>query len=163
MTIQCFSHVGLCVTDLARAETFYVEGLGFEREATLRVGGEPSETLLELAPCDLEAVYLVRDGVRIELLHYHAPGTLATEAPRPMNQPGLTHLSLRVADLQAAIDQSRRAGGTVLERTRIGGDTTGPGAVFVLDPDGLRVELVQSPGDPTLPPGHATSPTKGTP
>ncbi len=161
MTIQCFSHVGLCVTDLARAETFYIEGLGFEREGTLRVAGEPSETLLGLAPCDLEAVYLVRDGVRIELLQYHAPGTLATEVPRPMNQLGLTHLSLRVADLQAALEQSRRAGGTVLEPTRIGGD--GMGAVFVLDPDGLRVELVQSLGDPTLPPGHAESPRRSAP
>lgn len=156
MAIQCFSHLGLCVADLARAQRFYVEGLGFAPEATLRVAGEPSTTLLDLDPVDLDAVYLVRDGLRLELLHFIEPGVEPAPAPRPINRCGLTHLSLRVDDLDACLTQLTRLGGRVLEASRIGVPERGAGAAFVLDPDGTRIELVQAPGDPTQPPGGAT-------
>ncbi len=156
MAIQCFSHLGLCVADLARAERFYVEGLGFTREATLRVGGEPSSRLLELDPVDLDAVYLVRDGLRLELLHFLEPGVEPSADARPMNRAGLTHLSLRVDDLDACVEQLEALGGRMLQSSRIGVPERGAGAVFVLDPDGTRLELVQAPGDPTQPPGGAT-------
>lgn len=156
MTIQCFSHLGVCVSDLERSERFYVHGLGFTREADLRVQGEPSDTLLDLKDTDLEAVYLVRDGVRVELLHYRSPGVVSGPRPRPMNLLGLTHLSLRVDDLEDALRACAEAGGEVQGRTRIGMPEHGVGAAFVLDPDGTRVELVQAPGDPSRPPGAAS-------
>ncbi len=154
MAIQAVSHIGLCVADLPRAERFYVEGLGFAREAALHVAGEPSSQLLDLSDVDLHAVYLLRDGVRIELLHYVAPETLEPEAPRPMNARGLTHLSLRVDDLEQELDRLSALGARVLPTSRIA-PHPGTGAVFVLDPDGTRIELVQAPGDPRQPPGVA--------
>jgi len=160
MAVQCFSHLGLCVADLQRARRFYTEGLGFEPEATLRVGGAPSTTLLSLDAVDLDAVYLRRDGLRLELLHFVEPvvdpGSELAPAPRPMNRTGLTHLSLRVEDLDATLSRLAALGGRVLEDTRIGIASRGAGAIFVLDPDGTRIELVAAPGDPTLPPGGAT-------
>ncbi len=155
MGIQCFSHLGICVSDLARSERFYVEGLGFQPEAALEVAGEPSDTLLDLEAVDLEATYLVRDGLRIELLHFRNPPTIDGPQPRPVNQLGLTHLSLRVEDLEPTLAALREAGAEILEASRIGVPERGAGAVFVLDPDGLRIELVASPGDPTQPPGGA--------
>ncbi|MAE95114.1 MAG: lactoylglutathione lyase [Deltaproteobacteria bacterium] len=156
MAIQCFSHLGVCVSDLERAERFYVRGLGFAREADLRVQGEPSDTLLDLKETDLQAVYLTRDGVRVELLHYRSPGTLAGARPRAMNELGLTHLSLRVEDLEESLRTCAEAGGEVLLGTRIGAPAQGAGAAFVLDPDGTRIELVETPGDPTRPPGASS-------
>lgn len=153
MTIQRLTHVGVCVRDLERSVRFYRDGLGFAPLAELQVAGEPSATLLRLADVDLHAVYLERDGTRIELLHYRRPGTVGAAEARPMNQLGLTHLSFRVADLSAVLARLRAAGAQPLERTRIDIPDFAAAAVFVTDPDGTLIELVQAPGDPAAPPG----------
>ena len=70
-----------------------------------------------------------------------------------MNQLGLTHLSLRVDNLAATLTDLEKAGVQILEKTRIDIPAFQAAAVFVADPDGTLIELVQSPGDPTAPPG----------
>ena len=52
------------------------------------------------------------------------------------NEPGLTHVSLRVDDMPATLAQVRALGGQVLEDTDLGG------AVFIKDPDGQLIELL---------------------
>ena len=143
MTVQRFSHVGLCVSDLDRSLAFYRDTLGFREVARIDASGEESETLLQIADVDLRALFLERDGVRIELLHYRTPGHRGSGEPRPMNALGLTHLSLRVDDLDATIAALEQAGAHVLRATR----TTR--AAFVTDPDGIRLELIAArlPGD----------------
>ncbi len=61
-----------------------------------------------------------------------------------MNALGLTHLSLRVADIDQVVTQLAAVGGRPLEPTRIHNQRLGARAIFVLDPDGTRVELVES-------------------
>jgi catechol 2,3-dioxygenase-like lactoylglutathione lyase family enzyme len=70
-----------------------------------------------------------------------------------MNEPGLTHLSFRVQDLDATLAALRAAGERVLEETIIRIPQVRAAACFVVDPDGQLIELVQSPGDPAAPPG----------
>lgn len=153
--VQRYSHLGLCVADLARAERFYREGLGFREISRIEVAGGASDTLLELEGSELEAVYLERDGLRLELLHFRRPGALGAGEARPVNQRGLTHLSFRVEDCDVAARRLAGLGGRVLGHTRIDNPQFRSIAVFVLDPDGARVELVQSPGDPERVPGQA--------
>ncbi len=138
------SHIGLCVCDLERAQRFYEEGLGFRYARALEVKGEPGDTLLRLRDVELRAVYLRHGETVLELLHYASPGVVSGDAPRPMNRPGLTHLSLLVDDLDAVLPRLEGLGGRVLDDTRI---EPGPGvrAIFVTDPDGTLVELVQQP------------------
>ena len=64
-----------------------------------------------------------------------------------MNRLGLTHLSLRVDDLAGTVERLRAAGVKVLEQSRIDIPAFASAAVFVCDPDGTLIELVQSPGD----------------
>ena len=92
----------------------------------------------------LHAIYLRRDGVVIELLHYERPGTVGDGSPRAMNALGLTHLSLRVPDLAAAIEALESRGAKVLRDTHIHNRQLGARAVFVTDPDGTRIELVET-------------------
>jgi lactoylglutathione lyase len=65
-----------------------------------------------------------------------------------MNQLGLTHLSVRVDDVDAVAEAVDNLGGTVVEGTRTTFDT--PGAlldfVYCTDPDGVRIELMRLPG-----------------
>jgi len=149
--LQRLTHIGLCVRDLDRSLRFYRDLLGFRFEHELQVAGEPTDTLLRLHDTDLHAVYLTRDGVRIELLHYSAP-PLVERPERVMNEVGLTHLSFRVADITATLAALRAAGVVVLDDTMLRFPEVGAAACFVRDPDGQLIELVQSPGDPAAPP-----------
>ena len=160
MTVQALSHIGICVTDLSASARFYCEGLGFRPLHPLHVQGPEAARLLGLKSVQLEARYLERDDTRIELLHFTEPGVTGRDdserAPRPMNRPGLTHLSLRTNDLEADIARLEALGGQLLPETRIDNPDFKAHAVFLLDPDGTRIELVQMPGNPRELPGTPT-------
>lgn len=143
MSLQ-LSHLGICVSDLEASLAFYRDVLGFEPAGELEVEGEPGATLLRLRPLSLRAVYLRRDGTTIELLHYASPGHEGDGEPRAMNALGLTHLSLRVDDLGALLTQLEARGVPILHDTRIDEPALGARAVFVTDPDGTLVELVEA-------------------
>lgn len=144
MALRRLTHIGICVSDLVRSRRFYCDALGFTEVGALSVSGDEASTLLEIDDVELEAVYLERDGVRIELLYYPTQTRGALDTPVPMNQPGFTHLSFRVDDLGATIDALVKAGGRVLAHTRIENPQFRAGAVFVTDPDGTRIELVEA-------------------
>ena len=131
-----YNHIGHCVADLERSRRFYEKALEFTHESDLVVEGEMPAKLLRLdLPLNLTAVYLKRDGLVLELLHYPNPGTVPYR-PRAMNEPGLTHISLTVTDIPDALSRVAEYGGEVLEETNLGQ------AVFVKDPDGQLIELL---------------------
>ena len=141
------SHVGVCVADPDRALRFWRDGLGFVPTHSFEVGEEFGR-LMELDGVALRSQFLRRDGVTVELLHFASPPAEGGGARRPVNRPGFTHLSLRVADVDAAAARVTQAGGTVLHETRT---TFGDGDdlmdfVYCTDPDGTRVELMRLPG-----------------
>jgi lactoylglutathione lyase len=146
--IRRLSHVGLCVAELERSLRFYRDGLGLREVSALDLDGEPAATLLELPGVALQARYLERDGAVLELLHYPRPGVLEG-AVRPMNAPGLSHLSFQVDDLDAAAARLVALGGRLLAHTRIENPRLRSRAVFLTDPDGTRIELVEMPAPRT--------------
>lgn len=131
-----FSHVGQCVRDLARARAFYTGALGFEEALDLDVSGAQSAKLLRLPDSvGLRAVYLRRDGFVLELLAFSDPEPLAARE-RPMIEPGLTHVSVGVDDLDDACAAVVAHGGSILSESRLAT------AVFVADPEGQVIELL---------------------
>ena len=134
-----FNHIGHCVADVDRSRRFYEELLEFEYDRELTSGGELTSKLLRIpAPVSLRAVYLKRDGFVLELLHYPEPG-LAPARERRMNEPGLTHISVTVGDVQGVLDRTPQCGGEVLEETNLGL------AVMIKDPDGQLIEILANP------------------
>jgi catechol 2,3-dioxygenase-like lactoylglutathione lyase family enzyme len=148
MSVRRFSHLGLCVRDLARSHAFYVNGLGFRELSRMSTRGAETSRLLGLARVELEAVYLERDGLRLELLHYRSPGCEAVSAARPMNLAGLTHLSLTVSDLDAVLASLHALGARPLPESRIESAQFRSRVIFLLDPDATRIELVEGDFDP---------------
>jgi catechol 2,3-dioxygenase-like lactoylglutathione lyase family enzyme len=143
-----FNHVGLCVTDLSRSREFYETALDFAFWWELDTADIPeavTSQLLQLdQPVGLHAVYLVRDGLVLELLAYH-PDRYDPARGRGMAEPGLTHISLAVDDVDATISRVEACGGAVIPETNIG-------AVMVRDPDGQLIELVGSAWRDARPP-----------
>jgi catechol 2,3-dioxygenase-like lactoylglutathione lyase family enzyme len=134
------SHIGLCVTDLGRSRRFYEEVFGFRLAFDLRSTGPETPQLLRLdPPVVLDAVYLALDGLLLELLAFDRTDT-TDPAARVMNEPGLTHISLFVEDLDAVLAAVPKCGGLVREDTNIGV------AVFVEDPDGQAIEVIGPEG-----------------
>jgi catechol 2,3-dioxygenase-like lactoylglutathione lyase family enzyme len=140
-----FTHVGICVSDLERSIAFYCDVLGFTEVATrLHITDAGSANLLDFPAMDVELVYLERDGVRIELLWYRDPACDRPEGRRPMNLVGLTHLSFRVGDFDGLCARIEVGGGAVLPATTTSFGNGNRG-VMTLDPDGIRVELIERP------------------
>jgi lactoylglutathione lyase len=132
-----FNHVGQCVTDLERSKRFYCELLGFSFDREINPPDELSAKLMGLEPpLAMTASYLVRDGLVLELLHYAAAGQTRPTRARTMNEPGLTHISLSVDDLDGTLARVPDFGGEVIADSNIGA------GVFVRDPDGQLVELL---------------------
>ncbi len=66
-----------------------------------------------------------------------------------MNRQGLTHMAMRVDDLASLLVELEAAGVEILEESRVQNPAFESDVVYVLDPDGVRIELIQLPGDPT--------------
>ncbi|MGO9027396.1 MAG: VOC family protein [Acidimicrobiales bacterium] len=146
MTVS-FSHLGICVADLDRSLRFYCEGLGFELADSHHVG-EEFGALMEVEGVSLESRMIRRDGVTVELLSFTRPGHTGDPVRRPMNQLGLTHLSLRVDDVDGVAASIEALGGDVVRSTRTTFDLGSARLDFVYctDPDGVRIELMDLPG-----------------
>ena len=130
------THVGMCVTDLDQAEAFYRGAFGFERLYELSPPDGVTGRLLGVEePVGLTAVYLGLGNFTLELLHFDRDGNEGRRR-RPFTEPGLTHLSLSVHELEPVLDRVRELGGSVVEESHVGV------AVLVRDPDGQVVELV---------------------
>jgi lactoylglutathione lyase len=116
-----YNHTGQVVTDLARAKRFYQEVLGFSPWYEITPPDEATAKLCCLEPpLGVTASYLTLDGFVLELMQYAAPGATAPYAPRAMNQPGLTHLSISVDDVRKTATRAVAYGGEIVEAYRDG-------------------------------------------
>jgi catechol 2,3-dioxygenase-like lactoylglutathione lyase family enzyme len=141
-----FNHVGICVADLERSRRFYQDALQFQYWWELVVLDQGATRLLQLpGPLGTTAVYLTRDRFVLELI-YFADSAVRPTPPRVMDNPGLTHLSLAVADIPATLARVTANGGEILQDTDMGGL-----AIMIRDPDGQLIEL-------TSPQFHASRP-----
>lgn len=151
MSVIRFGHLGICVTSLAASLPFYRDLLGFRPLSQVEVRGADADRLLGLSEVDQTTVFLERDGVRLALFEYRSPKPVGDGRPRPMNQLGMAAIMLRVDDLDATLDAARALGVTILDETRTDYPAYGSRLVFVADPDGTLIELVEIPGDPYPP------------
>ena len=137
------NHVGLAVADLDAEVDFWTGALDFERVGALDAEDGATGQLLQLERPGLRAVYLRKGEFVLELLQFRGAG-LVDRPARVMNEPGLTHLSLNVASMDAALDRVRAHGGEVLDDTRLW-----DAAVMIRTPAGQLVELLVGFETPT--------------
>ena len=137
------NHVGLAVADLDAEVDFWTGALDFERVGALDAEDGATGQLLQLEHPGLRAVYLRKGEFVLELLQFRGAG-LVDRPARVVNELGLTHLSLNVSDMDAALERVRAHGGEVLDDTRLW-DV----AVMIRTPAGQLVELLVGFETPT--------------
>lgn len=148
--IQGFSHIGIGVTDLDRSIRFYTDVFGFTQLYRLDFANNEVAATMEQEGAFTSAM-LLRDDIRIELLQWvDVPATGSGER-KPMTELGFTHLSFRVEDLDGLTAAIVAAGGALVEETRtVLGDPADPTStrlIYLTDPDGTRIELMQNVPD----------------
>ena len=148
--IQGFSHIGICVTDLDRSVRFYSDVFGFAQLYRLDFENDEVSATMEQSGTFRSAM-LIRDDIRIELLQWVDVPTTGSGERKPMTELGFTHLSFRVEDVDGLTHAILAAGGSFLESTRtVLGDVEDPASgrfVYLTDPDGTRIELMQNVPD----------------
>jgi catechol 2,3-dioxygenase-like lactoylglutathione lyase family enzyme len=141
-------HIGLTVSDIERSLEFWRDLLGCTETGRGVVEWEHLDRLVAIDDTRIEWVELrFGDGQKIELQQYHRPpGTPVPGGTE--NEPGRSHVGLRVEGLEDLFDRLHAAG--VRSRsarpvTLARGSYAGWRAVYVLDPDGYGIELMQPP------------------
>lgn len=127
--LQTVHHVALIASDYARSKHFYTELLG------LRVLAENYRAERQSWKLDLD----LPDGTQLELFSF------PSSPPRPSRPEacGLRHLAFAVADV-AAWKLQLEAAGVAVEAIRVD-EFTGRRFTFFADPDGLPLELYETP------------------
>lgn len=149
MSVSRIHHVGVTVADADRSLRFYRDLLGLRVLGDSRLTRPDIAALLGVDEIDLRVVDLDSgDGRIVELLEYVTPRGHRVEYTS--RDGGTGHIALQVRGLDAIAAGIEAAGGAVISRHAItAGDATGifAGArlLYVRDPDGMILELVELP------------------
>lgn len=139
-------HVGLSVGDLDRSVDFYCTHFDLRELGRGRVEGEEISTQTGLEDTVIDVALLAGANTVVELLCYRQPVGRA-HALRTCDV-GAAHVCIVVEDLDATYAAMRERGvRTHAAPTKLVGNTK---MVYVRDPDGITVELIEPAGDLTL-------------
>lgn len=147
MKIIGADHTSYTVSDLDRSLTFYRDVLGLELLWQRDIDNPYFCEIIGFPGCSVRAAHLRIPGSdhRVELFEYLQPSGQRADV-RTMNV-GSSHISLLVDDLPAAYAELVSAGvefrSPPIEITH--GANQGGWGVYLLDPDGITVELFQRP------------------
>jgi catechol 2,3-dioxygenase-like lactoylglutathione lyase family enzyme len=124
-------HLGLVVSDLARSTAFY-EALGFR--ITSDLSAEDGSRAIR---------FLSLGAFQLELFWYAEPlEPRPAAAPAGRGRLGFRHLALRTDDLEGALAELKSAGHAPAD-LEIRVVPAGFKLVFLSDPDGVEIELMQ--------------------
>jgi catechol 2,3-dioxygenase-like lactoylglutathione lyase family enzyme len=147
MTVRGIDHAGITVASIATALGFYRDLLGLRVTDEGEDGGTELDAIVGLSGVRIRYAELDLGGGQVlEVIEYLTPvGTPLEQRP---SDPGASHLALRVDDVDALCSRLAASG------VKLAGQPTTitePGAwhgarcVYVEDPDGRTVELIQRP------------------
>lgn len=145
MAVLGCNHVGIQVRDVEVSTAFYVEHLGFERVNRWSLSQPYLRQVVGYPTVTLEVAMLTIPGsdLLLEILEYRdverAPVDPATA------NPGTAHFCLLVDDLDGLYADLRSKGVDFVSEpeTPTRGPNEGGRIVYMKDPDGIRVELIE--------------------
>jgi len=145
--ILAADHTGITVSNLERSLAFWRDVLGFELSHTAHQTGELAREITGVASAEIKLAALkAPGGHKIELLEYLAPSDRKHVDLRPCDV-GSVHVALLVDDLDAVLNAIAASGWKAAGKpqTLKTGPNAGKRVVYVRDPDGITIELMQPP------------------
>lgn len=140
-----FGHVGFQVRDLDASASYYRDIIGLELLDRL-IRDEPYLAQVTGYPeITLKIALLVESNSRVMLELIEYPKGLGTAIDTATANPGTGHVCFVVDDVDSIYRQAIGAGHAVVNPpvTPTKGMWIGGRSIYMLDPDGIRVELVQ--------------------
>ena len=140
-------HTGITVSNLARSLAFWRDVLGLELSHTAHQTGELARQITGVAGAEIKLAVLKTPGDhKIELLQYLAPPDRKRAAVRPCDV-GHAHVALLVDNLDAILEKIAGSGWKAAGKpqTLQTGPNAGKRVVYVRDPDGTTIELMELP------------------
>jgi catechol 2,3-dioxygenase-like lactoylglutathione lyase family enzyme len=148
--VRSIFHVGFVVGDLDASIRFYRDGLGLvlrhrqlqHNAYTATLVGYP-DALLEVAQFQLAEGEPPPSGHILELVSYERPAS--GPADRERNSLGVGHLAFVVDDIFEAAARLQAMGAELVSEpvSITAGINAGGWTVYIRDPDGVNLELVQ--------------------
>jgi catechol 2,3-dioxygenase-like lactoylglutathione lyase family enzyme len=144
-----FMCLPLNVADLDRAIRFYCEGLGFTPLHALTIGSELAAVTGSQGEYKVLERFIRAGDTVINLLCQVVPAQTETHAAK-LGGLGLSHLNIRVDDIDNAMARVVEYGGTIMPETLAHFDNPDPSIgrtdiVIGYDPEGNRLEILQMP------------------
>lgn len=141
--ITGFNHTSFAVENLDRALEFWTKGLGFQAARVGERSGDWQALVTGVPGAAIKVAHLFGYGHHMELIQYLHPH-VAASSPAP-NLPGVGHICLEVRDIQGTLDRLLSLGGKTQGEvaTVTDGVMKGSRALYMRDPDGIIVELVE--------------------
>lgn len=142
--IVAVNHTGITVANLERSLAFWQGVFGFELSHRVHHTGDLASGVTGVAGAEICIAVLKAPGHRIELLEYRAPADRKRVAVRPCDV-GSVHVALAVDNLDAMLSAVAAAGWRAAGKpqTLTSGPNAGMRVVYVHDPDGTTIELMQ--------------------
>lgn len=145
-SVGALHHVGVTVTSLERSLAFYKDVLGFEEVFAWNPRAPYIGTLVGYPEVDLHAAVLRLPGSSgmLELLEYRNVDQAPIDSRN--GNPGTCHIAFFVSNLDSLFE---RLSGQGIESvsgpvTPTIGPNRGGRAVYMIDPDGVRIELIET-------------------
>jgi catechol 2,3-dioxygenase-like lactoylglutathione lyase family enzyme len=141
LQIKRVDHFSFTVGEVERTAAFYAR-FGFEEHKRYRSAGPDVDEGTATRDADMEIVWLKHPvgGPMLELIRYL---NYPVDRSALNSSVGAAHLCFATADIAAAQEELRSAGAQFLSAPH--GDAFGVQWVYLRDPDGNVVELVQDP------------------
>ena len=138
-------HTGITVSNLERSLAFWRDVLGFEFSHTAHQKGELAQEITGVEGAEIKlAVLRAPGGHKVELLEYLAPVDRKRADIRPCDV-GSVHVALLVRDLDAVLERIAASDWKAAGKPQMlqSGPNAGKRVVYVRDPDGTTIELMQ--------------------
>jgi glyoxylase I family protein len=140
-------HTGITVSNLERSLAFWRDVLGFEFSHRTHQAGELASQITGVPGAEISLAVVKAPGHKIELLQYHAPADRKRQNDLRPCDVGSVHVALTVDDLDAVLHRIAASGWAAAgtPQTLTSGPNAGKRVIYVRDPDGTTIELMQVP------------------
>ena len=140
------NHTSFTVSDLDRSLSFFRDILGFEVTSKAPRDPQAIQHITGVEDAEVMIAYVRAPGHSVELIQYLRPDRRSRPHSRPCDV-GFAHLAFDVDNIESAVAAAEEFGGRPIAAPYVtdAGPNAGGKVVYLRDPDGITIELIQKP------------------